>query len=199
MKRGLRLAAIVVATQAVAIGVYQLVEHQRIAGRFASAHLRKDPPEPLDLAMPGLLLRERDGDRVIFRAPARKTLVHFWATWCPPCRAELPGLLALPDEHPIDVLAVALDDDWASVERFLDGRSMSDVRLGDAGEVQRVLGVRTLPVTFFVEPSGRISLWFEGARDWTDAAFLRTWSSALTLRRERTPGHHHQASALTRR
>lgn len=175
MKRGLHLVAAVIATQAAAIVVYKLVEHQRITGRSASARLGRDPPEPVDLAMPGLVLRKRDGERVVFRAPARSTLLHFWATWCPPCRAELPGLLALPDEHPLDVVAVALDDDWANVERFLEGRSMSDVRLGDAREARRALGVRSLPVTFLVEPSGRISLWFAGARDWTDAAFLRTW------------------------
>src|SRR5690606_32761620 len=149
-------------------GVYWLVEQRRSPEQSEAAELGKGPPERVDMAMPDLAVRRPDGSRGHFRAPERPTLVHFWATWCPPCRAELPGLLALPGEHPVEVVAIALDDDWADVERMLDRRSLSRVVLADSGEVDRALGIRTLPVTLLVLPSGRVRLRFDGARDWTD-------------------------------
>ncbi|MBK8009769.1 MAG: hypothetical protein IPK13_00310 [Deltaproteobacteria bacterium] len=42
-------------------------------------------------------------------------------------------------------------------------------------DVERALGVRTLPVTFLVQAGGRLTLRFDGARDWTDEAFVRTY------------------------
>lgn len=189
MKRPACLVVAVLAVQAMLTGVYWLVEHGRVPERAEHRSLGTEPPQRVDLAVPQLDVRKRDGSRVDLRAPLRPTLVHFWATWCPPCRAELPGLLALPDEHSVDVMAVALDDDWADVERFLDGLPMSGVLLGEASEAERVLGVRTLPVTFLVQPNGRISLRFDGARDWTDVAFLQALASRLPMRssRRRTP------------
>jgi thiol-disulfide isomerase/thioredoxin len=122
-----------------------------------------------------LSLRVRGGDRLDLRGLARPTLLHFWATWCAPCRVELPGLLALPETHPVQVVAVALDRDWADVEQFLGGREFSNVYLADAAEVETALGVQTLPVTYLVQPGGQLRLRFDGARDWTDTRFVRSW------------------------
>ncbi len=104
----------------------------------------------------------------------RPTLVHFWATWCPPCRVELPGLLALPDGHPVDVVAIALDRDWTDVERFL-GRPSSRMTLGDAAEIERQFGVHSLPVTYLVGSDGHLRFRFDGARDWRNSRFVLDW------------------------
>ncbi len=124
--------------------------------------------------MPALSLTARDGTSAGLPTTQRRTLVHFWATWCPPCRFELPGLLALSDDGRVDVVAIALDDDWADVDRFLDRRAGANVFLGNASEARSALGVHTLPVTFVVE-SGQIRLRFDGARDWSDSTFSNTW------------------------
>jgi thiol-disulfide isomerase/thioredoxin len=175
MKRHLRLVIALIATQAAVFGVYWLVEQQRTPERSEGTTLGTAPPERVDAPMTPLALRRPDGSRMDFRRPERLTLLHFWATWCPPCRAELPGLLGLPKEHPVDVMAVALDKDWAEVEGFLDGLKGSSVLLGEAADAERTLGVRSLPVSFLVRPNGRIAFRFDGARDWTDTVFLKTW------------------------
>jgi hypothetical protein len=87
-------------------------------------------------------------------------------------------LLTLPNRHPVDVMAIALDNEWPDVERFLGDLSTTNVLLGDAGKVKRALGVRTLPVTFLVQPGGLITLRFDGARDWTNASYVYSWTSA---------------------
>jgi thiol-disulfide isomerase/thioredoxin len=162
-----------VTVQAVLVGIYWLVEQRR--NSVPEPELNTAPPKHVDGRLPPLSLRDRSGDRLELSGIAGPTLVHFWATWCAPCRVELPGLLALPETHPVQVVAVALDREWADVERFLEGHDLSNVYRADAAEVEAALNVRSLPVTYLVESSGQLRLRFDGSRDWTDARFLRAW------------------------
>lgn len=171
MNRSLRIVLAVVGLQALLVGIYWLVEERR----ESELALSTAPPQRVGGRLPSLSLRAGNGDRIELKGIRRPTLVHFWATWCPPCRTELPALLALPEAHPVDVVAVALDRDWADVERFLEGRDSSRVFLAGSAEIERALNVRTLPVTYLVEPGGKLRLRFDGARDWADLRFLRTW------------------------
>jgi len=95
----------------------------------------------------------------------RVVLVNFWATWCPPCRAEIPELAELWREQKpgcFEVLGVAEDSPRATLLSF--SRSMpypvlTDPR-GDAAAAWRVMG---FPSSFLVDPQGRIVRIFEGA------------------------------------
>lgn len=174
MKGSTRVIIGVFLVQAALAGVYWLVENRR-SGDGPSEPLNTSPPVQVEGHIEGVSVRTFDGALVDLPSLERPTLIHFWATWCPPCRVELPGLLRLPDEQPFDVLAIALDRDWADVERFLGRRPSSRVLLGDAAEVEKRVGVRSLPVTYLVGPGGRLRLRFDGARDWTDPVFLTTW------------------------
>ncbi len=178
MSRSVRIVVAVIAVQAALVGAYWLVEHRRSQKTIATPELSTAPPQRLEGRVQSLTLRTREGDLLDLQAIQRPTLVHFWATWCPPCRAELPGLLALPQKGPMDVVAVALDEEWADVDRFLNGGDSAGVLLGDYAEVERVFDVHTLPVTFLVDAGGRLRLRFDGARDWADSAFLGTWIDA---------------------
>ena len=172
-----RVMVVIVAIQAASIAIFWLVEQRRSAGRGSERELRTEPPQSVDGALQPLSLKTWDGRRFELREFERPTLVHFWATWCPPCRAELPGLLALSEEHPVEVVAVALDERWTAVARFLGGRPPSSVYLGESVAIESALGVHSLPVTYLVEPGGSLLLRFDGARDWTNRAFLSSWMS----------------------
>ncbi len=175
MKRALRLVLAIIGVQAALIAAYWLVESRRSQNKETSLKLSTAPPQRAGGFMPNLLAQRRDGSPINLSTIERPTLVHFWATWCPPCRAELPGLLRLPDRYGVEVLAVALDRDWVDVERFLGRRSSTRVLIGDAAQVERQIGVRSLPVTYLVDPGGRLLLRFDDAHDWTDPSFLQTW------------------------
>lgn len=175
MNRTARIIAAIVVAQAALFCAYFLVERRRAADAIAEPALSTAPPVPVDGRVQPLTLTTRDGERVDLRALDQPALLHFWATWCAPCRAELPGLLALSERDGVTVLAVALDEDWADVDRFLDGRRSSSVLLGDSAEVENAFGVRSLPVSYLVDPGGRLRLRFDGARAWHDASFVRRW------------------------
>ncbi len=167
MKRFVSIALVVIAIQAALVGAYWLVELRRESERRADGGLGAAPPKPVDGPMPALALRVHDGTRRELRTVRRTTIVHFWATWCLPCREELPGILALPKKLPVDVLAVALDDDWREVECFFGGPPPATVFLtDDADKAEATFDVRTLPVTYVVEPERRLRFRFDGARDW---------------------------------
>jgi thiol-disulfide isomerase/thioredoxin len=103
-------------------------------------------------------------------------LLHFWATDCPPCREELPALLAVARRHDVRVIAVSTDRDAALVERFFDGRVPSEIIREEDRALERTLGVRSLPDTYVVE-DGRAVRRIAGAIDWEERA-TEAWVEA---------------------
>lgn len=180
--RQVRIIALVVAAQALVVASYLVVERQRGPHEDSESDPLTASPTAMDAPLPPLEFLQRDGQTLAFQAPARHTLLHVWGTWCPPCRAELPGLLSLPSRHPVDVLAVALDASWVPVDSFLEGSTRERVMLGNSARIQEALSVRTLPATFLVSPQGRLVARFDGARRWNDPAFCERWLSAEGLR-----------------
>ncbi len=107
-------------------------------------------------------------------APAvapRDGLLHVWATWCAPCRDELPDLLDAARAAGMPLVAVTVDENPASVSAFFGGRVPAEV-VRDPG-IAAVTGVRDLPATFRVE-DGRLVERIDGTRDWASEG-ARAW------------------------
>jgi len=103
-------------------------------------------------------------------------LLHFWATWCPPCRSELPELVEWRRQHPeVIFIPISLDENPAAARQYLQQYQLelTDNR-GDNREAMQ-LGVRGLPSTFVIAGDSEIKLRLLGAQPWGDEAF----SSAL--------------------
>jgi peroxiredoxin len=88
-------------------------------------------------------------------------MVNFWATWCAPCRLEMPELQKSQETHRDEglvVLAVNAQEDPQQVREFIDELGLTFTPLLDSdGAVGRAYGVLGLPSTYFVEPSGVVS------------------------------------------
>src|SRR5579859_5046890 len=85
-------------------------------------------------------------------------LVNFWATWCEPCKAEMPGLQQLADElrdRPFILYSVDLQEDAAQVEVFERDYGLKLYAVLDQdGDVTRAYNVRALPATFLIDQRG---------------------------------------------
>lgn len=103
-------------------------------------------------------------------------LVNFWATWCPPCRKEMPALERLSrkmDAETFQVLAINVGEDAERAGRFLDSLAEQPtftVLLDPDGEVTRRWGVKVLPTTWVVDRETRRILGAVGEVDFDSAA-----------------------------
>lgn len=111
-------------------------------------------------------------------------VVNFWATWCGPCRAEMPTLQALAerqfDEGEHAVVAVALERNFDAAKRFLDGLGATDLTLvldanmqGFRSLADQSVGlddVRGLPATLIITPDGQLLGHIVGPADWDEDA-----------------------------
>jgi thiol-disulfide isomerase/thioredoxin len=92
----------------------------------------------------------------------RVVLLNFWATWCAPCRAEIPMLVELQRAHrdgKFAVLGVALDDDgWHAVKPYLEGRQIDyPVVVAEDRIADLFGGLRAVPTTLMIDKQGRVA------------------------------------------
>jgi thiol-disulfide isomerase/thioredoxin len=159
----LRALLVIAALQGLAVAVYWQVEQRRSQQAQGSFRFERLSAAP---ALPALELERADGTRVQ-PASSRPVLLHFWATWCPPCREELPALLELGrGKSGLDVVALSLDDDWAVVREFFGGAIPPEVVRDPSGALRETYEVGALPDTYLLEPGTRAALRFAGARAW---------------------------------
>jgi peroxiredoxin len=100
--------------------------------------------------------------------------VNFWATWCPPCREEMPAMERLYQQHKdqgLTMLAISIDADPKAVGPFLTEHKLSfPVGLDPKMEVANGYGVRALPSTFIVDRDGNMAALAIGPRVWDNDA-----------------------------
>jgi len=94
-------------------------------------------------------------------------LVNFWATWCPPCREEMPDLQAYYDAHRAQgfmLLAVNEAEDVLTVRQYVAQRGFTfPVALDFSGAVMTQYGTESLPTSFLIGPDGRlVKAWAPG-------------------------------------
>lgn len=175
MKRVFATIAALVAAQAALLGLWYSVERSRnpVAEQESTPSVATRRTTPMDRPLPDLELRRRDGSALrLSETRGRPLVLHFWATWCPPCRDELPTLLAYAEREEVTVLAVSLDPSWPALRRFIGEDPPPWVVLADGSDVESAFDVRSLPVTFLVSSDGRLRLRLDGPRDWSSERML---------------------------
>ena len=123
-------------------------------------------------------------------AKGQVVFVNFWATWCPPCREEMPSMLQLGRElqarHPgrFRMVAVSVDDGWPEVQQFFGGRLPRGIEILRDADLQVTKEYYCaarggcpdsfkFPETYIVDSTGKLVSYVVGPRDWSDPAALR--------------------------
>ncbi len=152
------------------------------AGPLAAQGLALVPERPV---APALRLAGLDGERHDLAAlRGQVVLVSFWATWCPPCREEMPSMARLARQlgaGGLRVLAVDAGETAGAVREFLAELGVElgfPVLLDPRMEAFASWAVRGLPTSFVVGREGRIRYRAEGAQPF-DSAVIRARLTAL--------------------
>lgn len=113
-------------------------------------------------------------DRMLAGLAGRPVLINFWASWCEPCREEMPALQQLGNHwrgQRLAVVTVAVADQRARVDEFLAAHVIELPVIDDREQqISRAWGVRLLPTTLVLDHRHRIRLRGQGAIDWESAA-----------------------------
>ncbi|MDT8341150.1 MAG: TlpA disulfide reductase family protein [Longimicrobiales bacterium] len=147
-----------------------------LAGCLPEGHV--GPPRAGD-PLPAMTATDLQGNDVAmadYRGQA--LLLNLWATWCPPCRAEMPYLQELQDEFGpagLRVVGVSVDDPGARdlLEDFVASVDVTyDILLDPAMRSMDILGVMGLPATLLVDAEGTVTLFRTGPILEGDERFL---------------------------
>jgi peroxiredoxin len=150
---------------------------------FAACFSCRNSPQEGDAAPP-FELKGLDGPGVCLDELKGKVVVlHFWATWCPPCLDELPRLLRFfrsQDPNKVVLLPVSVDNsDPDYVRRFLASWGIQTTTyLDPGGELGRRYGTIRFPETYVVDTKGIIRKKVIGAGDW-DASYWERFLQGL--------------------
>ena len=140
-------------------------------------------PWPRQRPTPALQLPGQDGKPWSLAAQkGQPLLLNFWASWCEPCRSEMPSLELLATRHEaqgLQVMAVNYRETDAAVRRFVDATSLSLPVLRDRdGGAAQSFGVRTFPSTVAINRRGQVLSIAVGECDWASPA-ARQWVGAV--------------------
>jgi peroxiredoxin len=123
-----------------------------------------------------------DGTTTIHLASYRGQVVvlNFWATWCPPCVSEMPGLIALHHDRPdLAILAVSIDEDPDAYTSFLVRRHVDFTTVRDPGQTAaKLYHTEGWPETYIIDRQGVIRRKIVGDPDWWNPE-LRTFLRSL--------------------
>jgi thiol-disulfide isomerase/thioredoxin len=113
-------------------------------------------PEPA----PGMVIHDLSGKITTMEdLKGKVVLVNFWATWCPPCRVEIPELIKLQNEHRdrLQVIGISQDEEAEVVQEFVKRVGINyPVVMATPELIAAYGGVPALPTTFVIDTEGRV-------------------------------------------
>jgi thiol-disulfide isomerase/thioredoxin len=156
-----------------------LGENVRQAFSRAGLPLAREKRSAVDFS-----LKLVDGGTVTLSSLKGKVVfLNFWATWCPPCREEMPSMEILYQRfrnQGLELLAVDLMENSKTVSAFLSNNRLSfPAALDSNGRVSSYYGIQAIPATFIVDQDGKIILYTAGGRNWNTPAVTAAFEELL--------------------
>lgn len=138
-----------------------------------NSHVQSDGVQIGDKA-PDFALQTMNGEEMkLSDLRGKKVILNFWATWCPPCRAEMPDMQKFYEKNAgegIEILAVNLTDSeksLADIEQFMDEFEITfPVLLDEQSEVAMAYYAFSIPTSYFIDSNGAIQQKMVGAMNY---------------------------------
>jgi len=109
-------------------------------------------------------------------------LIDFWASWCPPCREEMPELIKFYRKHKdpkFELIAVNIDNDKNNMQHFLNQlfpEPAFPIVVDDSQKIPSLFDIQAMPTTIFIDKKGKIRFWHDGFKE----SYVEDFNSELT-------------------
>jgi thiol-disulfide isomerase/thioredoxin len=135
---------------------------------------------PVDFTLPFL-----DGaEKTLSAYKGKVVFLNFWATWCPPCRGEMPSMENLYQrfrDDGLELLGVDIQEAPGEVQEFMEEFGLSfPAALDRNGRISNDYGIDAIPTTFIIDREGNIILKAVGGRNWHTPALLAAFEILLS-------------------
>lgn len=128
-------------------------------------------PPRIGTAAPDFTVQDADRKVALKEFRGKVVVLNFWATWCAPCIEEMPSLVQMQQrlkDRGVTVVAVSLDKDADSYQRFLRNHNISLLTVRDDKQASSNLyGTFKFPETYIIDRNGVMRRKFIGAVDWS--------------------------------
>lgn len=134
------------------------------------------PPAPAVVsALPSLQMINTDNQTFdLSQFKGKKIFVNLWATWCPPCRAEIPSIERLAsktDRSKVEFIMLSLDDDFVKAKIYAANNKMKLPVYYPTGNLPQLFNVEGIPTTFIFNEKGEIIYEHTGGLDYDTKEF----------------------------
>jgi peroxiredoxin len=139
----------------------------------------KEGTKSIDFTLQGL-----DGKKIALSSfKGKLVFLNFWATWCPPCRAEMPAMERLYQKlkgKGLEILAVDLQEEAKSVQNFVKQNKLSfTVVLDKDGRMGATYGARSIPTSYIIGRNGDVLGGTIGGKEWDSPEMIAFFTRLL--------------------
>lgn len=128
-------------------------------------------------ALPAFTIQDMTGNNVnLQRFKGKKVFVNLWASWCPPCRREMPSIEKLSkavDQNKVAFVMLSLDDSFDKAKSFVKQQQLSLPVYYPAENLPALFHVQVVPTTFIFDESGKLIQRIDGGDNY-DSQEYRT-------------------------
>lgn len=118
------------------------------------------------------IIRDKNGKTAVFSDFYDKPIfVNVWATWCPPCIAELPGIAEIQEEFGNDVhFILVTNEDQNTVNKFIEKNNYQNLNIYFSGRLPHDFETSSIPATFILDKNQKIIVNKKGAARWNSSS-----------------------------
>ena len=142
-------------------------------------------PPRNEMPAPDFTLQTSNGNSVsLSDFKGKAVLLNFWATWCVPCKKELPSMQKLYDAAKLDgveVVAISIDRDKKDrIQQYIKNYNLTfPVLLDPSQKVRKDYFIMGLPTSYLIGADGKLKGFISGAREWNSAASKKMFSTLV--------------------
>lgn len=138
-------------------------------------------PQAATHTLPSFTMLDATGNKLdLQQFKGKKVFVNLWATWCPPCRAEMPSIDKLyqaADKAGVQFVMLSLDNDFETAKKYVQKAGFSLPVFYPAGDIPELFTVNGIPTTFIFNEQGQLIAQHEGSENYNTPDYRKLFGA----------------------